>query len=214
MPYRIGPLGFRTQQDIRVHLRHLFDKYAVDAVVDDDNDHEFLIALLERHPERDAKVGCGVHHFSREQNPDWPTPGFRLHRLDGSSTDFSTAQCISGKGPSLMAQFREACKYAVDVILRDHKFLLLDRGGGRVQAPSGEWLGRDECRLEQVSPSWSELVDGFLAHHQHVVTESDITQSADNQYHPSLTSKELADKFRDYYVPRIKLAAKRITRTR
>jgi len=216
MPHRIGSLLFRTKKEITRHVQALFDKYStVGMIVTDEPDHEFLLALLQRHEECDEKLGSGVSHFSRDTHPTWHSPGFKLHRIDGSSTDFSTSHCIAARGPGLMARFREACKYAVDDILRDHKFRMFDLGGGTVVCPtSGARLGKDQCRLEQTAPSWKELVDDFVRQSGHTITELDITTSQDNQYWHELTSAQMVSAFRGYYSTRVNLVPKRINHTR
>lgn len=213
MPHRIGSRLFQTKKEITRHVQTLFDKYpTVGEIVTDEGDHEFLLALLQRHEECDEKVGNGVAHFSRDAHPTWQSPGFKLHRVDGSSTDFSTSHCIAARGPSLMSRFREACKYAVDDILRDHKFRMFDAGGGTVVCPTtGVRLTKDQCRLEQVGPSWKELVDDFVREAGHHVVETDITAARDNQYWHELTSSALVRSFRDYYAKRINLVPRRVT---
>jgi len=55
-----------------------------------------LAALLDRYdrsclPGEPTKIGIGISHFTRQLNVGngYATPGFHVHRIDGSSIDFS-----------------------------------------------------------------------------------------------------------------------------
>lgn len=213
MPYRIGPLVFATKKEITRHVQTLFDKYpTVGEPVTEEADHDFLLDLLQRHEECDQKVGSGVSHFSRDTHPIWKSPGFKLHRTDGSATDFSTSHCINARGPTIEARFREACKHAVDDILSDQKLRMFDAGNGTVPCPvTGVRLNRDQCRLEQTAPTWKVLVAEFLESIQHVASEADVTVSRDNQYWHELVNPDMARRFREYYRSRINLTPRRVT---
>jgi hypothetical protein len=59
-----------------------------------DADGKDLAGLLERHPERDDKIGSGIDHFE-VQIADYATQCFRVVRIDGTWARFSYRACIS-----------------------------------------------------------------------------------------------------------------------
>jgi len=59
-----------------------------------DPDSADLASLLERHPNRDEKIGVGVDHFE-VQAADYATKCFRVVRSDGTWARFSYKTCIS-----------------------------------------------------------------------------------------------------------------------
>jgi hypothetical protein len=211
MKVKIGAIEFPTKQKATVHVSALLNKYSLGQVVEA-ADHEFLLALLSRHHEHEAKEGCGVAYFTRGQHPEYKKPCFLLHRLDGSSTDFSTVTCINGQGPSLMAEWREACRQAVDARVLAAKNVIYDADEGRVVCPdSGEVLEKGEYWLVQVNPSWSEMVDQFIAANALQPSRDDVTEPADNQYWAEFKDRELARKFAGFHAPLMNLVPKRVT---
>lgn len=65
-----------------------------------DEDGLDVAALLERHTEYIAKVGCGVSHF-QVMMTEHGTQCFRIIRTDGSGTDFSYPHCIPRDRPAV-----------------------------------------------------------------------------------------------------------------
>lgn len=74
------------------------------------DDAEFLFWLLERHPRAAEKIGQGVAGFS-VQSAQMGTRCFVVHRVDGSSTDFSFCSCITA--PDSTALVRRAMRRAI-----------------------------------------------------------------------------------------------------
>ena len=214
MPYRIGGRDFRTKQMIREHVRELFGTYGVVGdYVTDLEDHAFLLALLSRHPEHQQKEGKGVERFERGEHPEYGSPCFIIHRVDRSSTDFSTETCIRAKRPSLLAQFREACSRVVDERVRAHKDDLWEQWGGSVQCPkTGQDLDKSNTWLVQTEPSWADLVGSFLEQEGHSPSMSDLTESRDNQYWPELVDSRLAKRFFEFHESRMNLVPKLVRR--
>ena len=58
-------------------------------------DAEVLRAALARHPDADAKVGCGTANFS-VRSADFGSKCFSVNRTDGSTEKFSYRSCIYG----------------------------------------------------------------------------------------------------------------------
>lgn len=101
--------GWKKQAIARCH--EIVDRTDDHESVTDD-DFEFLIWLLDRHPRAAEKIGNGVDRFSVQTIAmGTHTRGFVVHRIDGSSTDFSYYKCVSA--PNEAGQVRQAMRRAV-----------------------------------------------------------------------------------------------------
>lgn len=73
-----------------------------------------LFDAIERHPERDLKVGSGIARFLVRRNVKNPRAAeVWLERTDGSRIDFSWRKCATGKATSSAANLRSAMREAV-----------------------------------------------------------------------------------------------------
>jgi hypothetical protein len=71
-----------------LHRYDVGDKVsAYDAIV--------LTAALALHPDAEAKIGCGISHFS-VRSADFGTKCFWVNRVDGTTEKFSFRSCIYG----------------------------------------------------------------------------------------------------------------------
>ncbi len=94
-----------TQKEASAHFKQMLARYQTGAVVDSRSDHDDLVALVTAYDRaltqnEESKSGSGIKHFSRERNYDegWSTDGFHVHRIDGSSIDFSYIKAIRSLG--------------------------------------------------------------------------------------------------------------------
>jgi hypothetical protein len=93
-PITLGALHFRTKGEAAAHLKAMLSKYEVGDKVKM-ADAEVLRAALALHPDANAKVGCGVTHFS-VRSADFGSKCFWVNRTDGSTEKFSYRSCIYG----------------------------------------------------------------------------------------------------------------------
>ena len=81
-PVTLGSLHFEKKCDT-AHLKAMLHKYDVGDKVSA-ADAEVLLAALARHPDADAKVGCGIANFS-VRSADFGSKCFWVNRTDGST---------------------------------------------------------------------------------------------------------------------------------
>jgi hypothetical protein len=93
-PVTLGPHHFKKKGDAAAHLKAMLRKYDVGDKVSA-GDTQVLHAALALHPDADAKVGCGITHFS-VRSADFGTKCFWLNRTDGTTEKFSYKACIYG----------------------------------------------------------------------------------------------------------------------
>jgi hypothetical protein len=96
--------SWRFQKDAFAHFREMLSRYEDGDRISVPSDESDLRALLKRYDAevpsgQPTKTGVGVSHFSRELNTGdtWATSSFHVHRVDGTSTDFSFYEAVRVK---------------------------------------------------------------------------------------------------------------------
>lgn len=85
-------------------------------------DHEFLMNLIQGHPEKDLKIGCGILYFFVKETV-WNNKCFWICRKDNTRTDFSYLQCLNNDSPKnrQMNDAKQAARNAVNRIIQKAK---------------------------------------------------------------------------------------------
>jgi hypothetical protein len=89
-----GSLRFARKGDAEKYLMDMLHRYDVGDKVSA-NDAIILTAALALHPDAEAKIGCGISHFSA-RSADFGTKCFWVNRVDGTTEKFSFRSCIYG----------------------------------------------------------------------------------------------------------------------
>jgi Protein of unknown function (DUF3223) len=110
-PVILATRSFATQLLATSHFKDMLGRYRPGDRVSD-LDALDLAALLKRHDEYAAKVGCGVLHFEVMMT-EHRTPCFKIVRADGTGTDFSYRHCISQRPPSRKQEVSQAFRRVV-----------------------------------------------------------------------------------------------------
>lgn len=126
-------------------------------------DGDFLAWLLTRHPDAIQKVGSGIAWVSVGPVPGYPgTRGFTVHRLDGTSTDFSWRECLTGSShrTRVLAAMRAA------IVPQILAFKQEQASANRLRcAITGATLTWDDVHVDHLPPEFSTLADGYAAMH-------------------------------------------------
>ncbi|WP_265516902.1 DCL family protein [Nitratireductor luteus] len=93
-PLTIGSLHFVKKGDASAFLQAMLHRYDVSDKVSA-ADEQVLRDTLALHPDAEAKVGCGITHFS-VRSADFGTKCFWINRPDGTTEKFSYKACITG----------------------------------------------------------------------------------------------------------------------
>jgi hypothetical protein len=93
-PLTIGSLHFAKKGDASAFLQAMLHRYDVGDKVGA-ADEQVLRDTLALHPEAEAKVGCGITHFS-VRSADFGTKCFWINRPDGTTEKCSYKACITG----------------------------------------------------------------------------------------------------------------------
>jgi hypothetical protein len=92
-----GGITLPSKAAAKAHFRAIRDAYPDGQALAPDHSAQ-LRDLLARHPEAGAKIGCGVYCFTVKTDTVFgKSRHFVIHRVDGTSTDFSFLACIDGR---------------------------------------------------------------------------------------------------------------------
>jgi hypothetical protein len=198
----LNGIEFRSQKDAIEHFKNMLGSYRNGQTIEGD-DYDILLALLERHPEADKKIGCGVKRLYKDKT-DMPTSCFWIERTDGSKTDFSYRTAISAKGKSLYQEFLEACRAAVqdDLRLTKEKFFeKFSDQDGKVECDiTGDKIAIYESHLDHKKPlTFQVLVNTFIGANDIEIKPEMLSVAQDAQFQTTIIDLELKDKFRRYH---------------
>src|SRR5258706_7530292 len=88
MSFLIHGQHFATKRAVANHCAAILRRGAISS-----DEHKFLVALLERHPNRAEKFGRGLARIVIGTN-GFGEPSFCAQRIDETRTDFSYVTCI------------------------------------------------------------------------------------------------------------------------
>lgn len=162
----------------------------------------FVLALLDLHPHRGAKVGVGVETVRVLPNPEFPTTWcFWLTRTDGTETDFSYLECLRGSThrQKVLAALREAVAADVQAFKRGF-FVTHD---AKVCPLSGVDLHPGNAHADHVTPFIS-VADAWVAA-QGGYDAVAVRGSGDNESASRLASAAVESRWREYHRENAKL---------
>jgi hypothetical protein len=201
---QIIDLSFRTRRAAIEHFRRMLHRYDLNERVSEQDAIE-LRWLLDRHHEREQKVGRGIDYFVVRRNPEYPTQcGFFIVRADGAGTDLSYLKCIDGKAPAPMLEAKWAMRAEVRDDIRGAKQKYFDERAdehGQVKCPSsGKLITIEEADADRAPPrTFDTLALAFLEARGIKADATFVTPSTDNQYEPRMVDRELAAAWLAYH---------------
>lgn len=203
--------SWKTQTEALAHFKQMLARHSDNQIVESRSDHDDLVALLERYDavitDSPAKIGSGIEYFFRRRNvgEGYSTPGFWVHRTDGTDTDFSYISAVKGDPKSNAQEFYDACRGAIAgdlVSAKKRHFETYGGGAGRVPCDlSGELISFAEAHLDHAYPTFGQLVVSFRAARgwQHGVPAGVLTPPADAQTTTSFLDASAAEAFRQFH---------------
>jgi hypothetical protein len=201
---QVGSQAFYSKKEAKEFCRVIVSQYPDYqrlAPVDDD----FLRDLIQLHPQVEEKVGAGISHFSIALDGEWKkTRHFVVHRLDGTSTDFSYHTCIDGTNDR---QDRYAAlRYAVSKQVTDFKRRCFAGGEPPICVYSGSRLTEVDAHVDHESPfTFLALANAWLIDMGLTVDGLQLVANADNQWVRELRDQGLIKSWQTYHAATAKL---------
>lgn len=208
-PVELGHRSFPTQKAAIEYFRDLLARHAVgDELAGESADFRDVRAILERHPERDQKVGCGIDAFIVRLD-DNANKMFWLRRTDGTETDFSFYSCVKGRGSSLRQEFAEAARFAVFPEMRSHKDLYFaQHSNAEGLAPceeTGVLMCIDDAHVDHHPIPFDQIVEDFLRSFFITPSRNILSSPADNQQTTTFVCEMTEHQFVEFHRQRASL---------
>jgi len=198
-----GHRSFPTKKSATAFFQELLASHnAQDELTGESPDFPDVRALLERHPDRDQKVGCGIGAFIVRLDANG-NKMFWLRRLDGTETDFSFYSCVNGRGPSLRQEFAEAARFAVFPEMKSYKArYFAERANDQGMAPCEETeklMTIADAHVDHYPITFDQIVERFLESESIVPSRAILSAQADNQQTTTFTCRETEQRFIDFH---------------
>lgn len=195
-------LEFPTKAKAIEFFRAMMNRYHAGTLIPEP-DSAYLLNLLERHPRAQQKFGDGVSHFFKKKT-DQGTFCFWLRRNDGSETDFSFYDCVSGKSKSPLQEFAEACRTAVEPELALHKARHFEEHGDAENKVAceitKERIAIYESHLDHKKPlTFQVIVLTFLTANAIDLAQVRLRRPGDGEHKITFEDEALAERFRIYH---------------
>lgn len=198
IPVEIGDNKFKSKKEALEFFKRILNSYDVGETLSS-TDFDNLFCLLEIHPNKNEKIGCGINYF-RIGVAKFKTKSFELVRTDGTHEFFSYTNRIN-KSKDNFSNFRIACRQAVqkDLIKLKQTFFKEKSKNGKVQCQeTGEFLKYEELNIDHRQPNtFSVIVDRFLEIKG--IELNDIKYIQVNGGPNMLADKNLKAEFRNYH---------------
>ena len=139
----IGENKFSSKKNALEFYRSILNAYDKNEKLNS-CDFDNVYALLETHPRKNEKIGCGIEYF-HVGLAKYNTKCFELVRTDGTTEFFSFTKRIN-KPKSSFSKFTEACRKSIQTDLRNvkQKYLRINLKKGRLDVKNqvNYWLMR------------------------------------------------------------------------
>jgi hypothetical protein len=193
---------FELKKDAEEACRRFLYKYEPGSVVDEFADELFLLDLLYLHPDKDAKIGCGIERFEVRQNPKFPRQrSLYLVRNDGTETDFSFVKCL--RPPTHRQMVLEAMRQEVFPQVFNFSESAYTSVLEVPCAITGVMLPRGTAHVDHSAPTFVELAEEFVA--QRNGWDAFMLARADGSIGVQLADPEQAQAWRDYHREKARL---------
>jgi hypothetical protein len=204
--YHVGGRIFATQKSLIEFVQGILHRPFVGRSLAED-EFQFMLSLIDRHQEREQKIGVGVADIRIAVNPKYKNRMFEITRLDGSTTDFSYRVCI--RPTTSLDNFIGACRAIASEQVKQYKVERFSHAGadGRIACDlSGRMVTMKEAHVDHEPPAtFDRLRRDFVVaiglDPEQVVT----TGHADNETVLGFADPAVADAFARFHRERARL---------
>lgn len=162
-PIEIAGNKFTFKKDALEFYKKILNSYEFGEILNS-SDFDNVYGLIEIHPQKKEKIGCGIDHF-RIGTAKFKTKSFEVVRKDGSTEFLSYTKRIN-KPKNEFSRFRYACRQAIqnDLITVKQKYFKENAINSKVKCQeSGELLTYEDLNVDHRQPNtFSVIVDRFI----------------------------------------------------
>jgi len=198
LTYVVAGEFFPTQKALKERIRRVIDETPLGGSVAAD-DYEFVRSLLDRHPDADQKVGCGVVDLEVDRAKQYDSICFYLVRSDGTRTDFSWPECITPS--TAMDMFKSAARNTIAAHKMNFKVKFFTEHHRPRCPDSGEPISLGWSNVDHAGEwPFERIVTEFVAEQRIDVEAIAFTgKRQDNTFLTEFADDNLRDAFLDYH---------------
>ncbi|GIL15364.1 MAG: hypothetical protein BroJett039_05370 [Chloroflexota bacterium] len=201
--YIINDEYFKTKKDVEKRASSILNSYELGQDLNSD-DLEFVLALLEYHPDSMKKKGVGVQSIKVIPHEEFgrKNQSFAVVRIDGSETDFSYGKCI--RPPKPLQVFKHACRRAVEVQIvafKKNQFKQYVNSQGLIRCSiSNELVDYENCDVDHQAPkTFDWLVETFVREYSISVEAVEIGGFEDGEVTRIFIDQDLASRWKEFH---------------
>lgn len=201
MKYEISGIKFKSKADVKNYIRELISKYDECDILEDE-DHKFVLEVLNMHHDSENKIGAGVHCFfvmtdkSRTKNKY-----FKIFRTDKTSIDFSWVKCIDVCKNIKLKRFTDTCRHEIisQIIEFRNKYLR----GDYIVHENGTLIKKEDAHVDHVY-EFRKIINDFIEEEVLNIEEIKIIDTKDGLY-KKFECRDLAITWKKYHKKHAKL---------
>ncbi|SFU41963.1 Protein of unknown function [Pustulibacterium marinum] len=197
-PIEIGKNKFHSKKEALEFYKKILASYEVGEILNS-TDFDNVFCLLEVHPNKKKKIGCGILQF-RIGIAKFNTKSFELVRKDGTNEFLSYTKRIN-KPKNDFSKFAMACRQAIqkDLINLKQNYFKENAKNGKVKCQeTGDFLTYEALNIDHRQPNtFSVIVDRFLEIKNLNLSKIEYLQI--NGGPNELADKILKTEFRNYH---------------
>ena len=194
-PVLIGRFEFDTKTAATKYVQEILNTATWGDALTGAN-HEFVFSLLYRHPSATEKVGCGIQHFT-VNNDNNGCRCFYIHRTDGTNAHFSYLKSLKGRD-DLRSLVLGAIHRAIDEQIwafRDKQL----QGGPLICCYTQQPVTRDSCHVDHLNPTFLELYTAWMARERLVLEDLRVSDGSGNEVGRRMTDSSQRDSWQEYH---------------
>lgn len=150
--YIIGSESFPSKKAVTKRCQDILGSGKIES-----KDNAFLLALFQRHPGYEIKVGSGIERIEIAKTP-YGNRCFFIRRHDSSIVDISYLQCLTPVShvQKVKSVFRDLIRYQI-VEFKENNFT-----SGLTCPYTGELLTWDNCHVDHYDPTFDQIFMDFI----------------------------------------------------
>jgi len=181
---------FKTKDALKKKIQTILYDYLEKEPLNE-SDFNFMLAVLNRHPSKEIKIGAGVKSIFVKTNPIYKNKGFYILRHDLTTTDFSFMQCLTRK--TNVTKFKTACRLAIanDIVA----FKLKNITNSNKCPVTGEYLTIKNSHVDHEHPQFEQIIRDFIKTNNINIDEISLSGSVDGEIGQRIKDKDIETKF-------------------
>lgn len=200
-PVIVGAQAFQSKKDALGFFRDIRNRYA-DGVRISEEDSGYLMDLVAIHHDAEEKIGYGISHFTVARDNRFGSRHFKLHRHDGTDTDFSFHVAV--KGPNPRRDRLEALRQAISYQMVHFKMQCFREKEVHTCPLRNIPVTEFSYHVDHTPPNtFLKLVNDWLAEQNNRIDNILITPPADNQIVTEMTDARQRESWRAYHAAHV-----------